>query len=77
MTMLIDASGLSCPQPVLLVHQAIKQGVKELDVLVDNEASRENVTRAAEKNGYLVRAVPYVAHNGAAKESIVKLELRA
>lgn len=53
----IDTRGLSCPQPVLMAHEAIKAGAVELDVLVDNEASRENVTRAAEKQGFSVTPV--------------------
>lgn len=49
---IVDARGLSCPQPLLLFHQAFAENVKEpLDVLVDNEASKENVTRAAQKKG--------------------------
>ena len=44
----IDASGLSCPQPVLLFLQAVKAAPDgEFVVIVDNEASRENVSRAA------------------------------
>ena len=46
----IDTWGLSCPQPLVLFHQAIAENADTpLDVLVDNEASLENVTRAAEK----------------------------
>jgi TusA-related sulfurtransferase len=45
----IDARGLSCPQPVLMFMDAIKSSAdKELIVLVDSDASMENVTRAAE-----------------------------
>lgn len=51
----VDARGLSCPQPLVLLHQALAENAAEpLDVLVDNEASRENVTRAAEKKGWNV-----------------------
>ncbi len=57
MTKEIDTCGLSCPQPVLMVHEAIAAGADSLDVLVDNEASRENVTRAAEKKGFTVTPV--------------------
>ena len=70
MATLIDTCGLSCPQPVLMVHEAIRGGDKELDVLVDNEASRENVTRAAEKLGYAVNAVEQ-------DDVVCRLELRA
>ena len=45
----IDARGLSCPQPVLMFMDAVKSSAdKELIVLVDTDASMENVTRAAE-----------------------------
>ena len=51
----IDTSGLSCPQPVLLVLQCItNESPTALEVIVDNEASFENVTRAAQNNGYSV-----------------------
>lgn len=55
----IDTRGLSCPQPVLLVLNHIKQDAPEcVDVLGDNDASRENVTRAAENRGYAVSPAP-------------------
>ncbi len=55
---MIDTSGLSCPQPVLLVLQCIKnENPESLGVVVDNEASLENVTRAAGNNGYEVLEV--------------------
>jgi tRNA 2-thiouridine synthesizing protein A len=51
----VDARGFSCPQPVLMVTQAMDQaGAGELEVLVDNEASRENVGRAAQGKGWSV-----------------------
>lgn len=49
MSVTVDARGLSCPQPVLMTLNEIKSGNdNEIMVLVDNEASRENVIRAAE-----------------------------
>ena len=52
----IDATGLSCPQPVLLTLERIKaMGSGELVVEVDTEASRENVSRAAGQHGWQVR----------------------
>ncbi len=58
MTEQIDARGLSCPQPVLLTMEKIKaMGSGELTVLVDTEASRENVGRAAKKQGWTVKSV--------------------
>lgn len=53
MSKIVDARGLSCPQPVLMTLDAIKSGTgNELEVLVDNMASRENVIRAAENKGW-------------------------
>lgn len=55
MSITIDARGLSCPQPVLLTMSKIKEvGSGEIDILVDNEASRENVRRAAASQGWQV-----------------------
>lgn len=51
----VDARGLSCPQPVILFTKANREdGQTPMDVLVDNEVSAENVTRAARKNGWTV-----------------------
>jgi tRNA 2-thiouridine synthesizing protein A len=44
----VDARGLSCPQPVLLTLQAMKEISRgRLTVLVDTDTSKENVLRAA------------------------------
>ena len=51
----VDARGLSCPQPVLMAMQAMRaNGSGEIEVVVDNEASRENVSRAAQSQGWSV-----------------------
>jgi len=51
----VDARGLSCPQPVLMTLDEIKAGTEEeLVVLVDNDASKENVSRAAKSRGWKV-----------------------
>ena len=47
----IDARGLSCPQPVVLVNRAVAEGDTDLEIIVDNEVSRENVTRLVTKRG--------------------------
>jgi TusA-related sulfurtransferase len=55
---LIDARGLSCPQPVLVTVEAlgrVKAG--EVAVLVDTETSKENVTRASASLGWQVKEV--------------------
>ena len=52
----VDARGLSCPEPVILISQAMKSGEKEYEITVDNRVSKENVTRYAEHQGYTVSA---------------------
>ncbi len=54
MAVLIDTRGLSCPQPVLLFLNAAKEGNGPFSVLVDNDASRENISRAARNRGFSV-----------------------
>jgi tRNA 2-thiouridine synthesizing protein A len=51
----LDARGLSCPIPVVRTKEAIDQKPSApLVVLVDNEVSRENVSRLAKSRGYSV-----------------------
>ena len=50
----IDARGLSCPEPVVLTRNAMASGEAEYQVMVDNNPSKENVTRYAEHQGYKV-----------------------
>lgn len=53
----VDARGLSCPQPVLMTLQEMKRlGKGEIQILVDTQTSRENVTRAAASQGWDVRS---------------------
>ena len=55
MAQTVDARGLSCPQPVILARTAIQAGKFPIEVLVDTVTSRENVRRAAEKAGCVVK----------------------
>ena len=58
----VDARGLSCPQPVLMTLGEIKKlGKGEIEVLVDTDTSKENVMRAAESQGCRVGGVSWVA----------------
>lgn len=50
----IDARGLVCPQPVVLVKKGLKSNPAEVKVLVDNRAALENVTRFATAMKYSV-----------------------
>lgn len=51
----VDARGLSCPQPVIETKKAIRDGSLELEVLVDNIAAVENISRFAQASGYDVK----------------------
>ncbi len=54
----VDARGLSCPQPVLLAMSKMKEMTGgTLEIIVDNEVSRENVNRAAQSQGWDVQDV--------------------
>ncbi|MFH1350421.1 MAG: sulfurtransferase TusA family protein [Pseudomonadota bacterium] len=58
MSTVVDARGLSCPQPVLITLDEIKKLNKgEIEILVDTDTSKENVSRAAESQGWQVRDV--------------------
>ncbi len=43
----LDCRGLACPQPVIQTKEALEQGAERIEVIVDNEASKDNITRFA------------------------------
>ena len=52
---MVDARGLLCPMPVVMVQKEIKSNQPaNLDVLVDDPYALENVTRFANSQGYQV-----------------------
>lgn len=51
----IDARGRSCPEPVLLTKKALEQAPEGIQVLVDNTAARDNITRFGKNAGYAVK----------------------
>ena len=58
MSTAVDARGLSCPQPVLMTLDEINNLNKgEIAVLVDTDTSKENVSRAAESQGWQVKEI--------------------
>lgn len=54
MSDIIDARGLSCPEPVIMIRKAMGSKDTEYKMIVDNVASKENVTRYAIHQGYSV-----------------------
>ena len=60
MAVTVDTRGLSCPQPVMLTLNAIKNAEDTpILVLVDTDTSRENVVRAAQSKGYVVEKIEH------------------
>ena len=58
MTTTVDARGFSCPQPVLMTLDEIRNANKgEIVILVDTDTSKENVSRAATSQGWQVKDV--------------------
>lgn len=53
----LDARGLSCPEPVIMIRKAMMSNEDAYEIVVDNVASRENVTRYANHQGYEVAVV--------------------
>lgn len=54
----IDARGRSCPEPVILTKKALEQAPEGIEVLVDNTAARDNITRFGKNKGYQVHCEP-------------------
>ena len=50
----LDAKGLSCPEPVIMLRKAMMSKENAYEIVVDNTTSKENVTRYAEHQGYKV-----------------------
>ena len=50
----LDARGLSCPEPVIMIRKAMMSKEDAYEIVVDNVASKENVTRFANHQGYNV-----------------------
>ncbi len=50
----LDCVGLSCPIPVVKTKKALKEHPEGLEVLVDNVAAKENVSRFGKTMGYTV-----------------------
>ncbi len=58
MSELLDCRGLACPQPVLRVKTLIEASAPDsIEIVVDNEPARENVSRFLGSRGYRVTEV--------------------
>ena len=50
----INTIGMSCPQPVLMTKKALEKNPHGIEVLVDNNTAKQNVSRFAKNEGYTV-----------------------
>ncbi|MBF8983308.1 sulfurtransferase TusA family protein [Lutibacter sp. B2] len=48
----IDTRGMSCPQPVLMTKKAIDLNPESIDIMVDNNTAKNNVSRFLKNAGY-------------------------
>lgn len=48
----IDVRGMSCPQPVLMAKNTIEKHPEGIDILVDNNTAKNNITRFLKNLGY-------------------------
>lgn len=52
---MVDARGYLCPMPVMMVQKEVKaNSPATLEILVDDECAKGNVTRFGESQGYKV-----------------------
>ena len=51
--MKLDVCGLSCPEPVLRLQEALKTN-NEVELITDSKNAKNNCADFAEKNGYKV-----------------------
>jgi TusA-related sulfurtransferase len=54
MAKVVDARGLSCPQPVIVARNSASEGEFPIEVRVDTRTSCDNVRRAMEMAGHAV-----------------------
>jgi len=55
MTKTFDVRRLSCPEPVLTIREAVKkENLDALEIILDNEAAEENVSRFLESQDFSV-----------------------
>ena len=53
----LDARGLSCPEPVIMIRKAMMGKEDRYEMVVDNPTSKENVTRYGQHQGYQVAVI--------------------
>ena len=54
----VDARGLSCPEPIMLTAEALKNEKGPIKVLVSEPVQKENVEKYAKSQGCLLYTSP-------------------
>ncbi len=65
---ILDARGLACPEPVIMVQQAAKKS-NDFEIVVDNNIAVQNITRFCNNKGF---SIDKKEENGDFKLHIVK-----
>ena len=68
----IDARGLSCPEPVVMLRKAMMTKEDAYEIMVDNTASKENVTRYARNLFYKFICLLLLRFIGTLVQSVLK-----
>ena len=55
---ILDARGISCPEPLIMLKNALKTEA-QLTMLVDNKATLDNCQKFAKKQGFAVDVEKY------------------
>lgn len=55
----LDARGYACPLPVVMAQRVLKTETEGIEMLVDNHAAVENLTRFAAANGFTAASAPH------------------
>lgn len=50
---ILDARGLACPEPVIMVQQATKKS-NDFEIIVDNNIAVQNITRFCNNKGFYI-----------------------
>lgn len=51
---ILDARGLSCPEPVIMLSEAMMSKENKYQMIVDSPTAKENVSNYGKKQGYNV-----------------------
>lgn len=52
---MIDARGLSCPEPLVLVRKALETKENICEILVDSKVAKENILKFASSRSYTIK----------------------